>query len=407
MTQSQTQNQNLTEGLNRIRRWRDQYRSMQPPSPLEDVNQLAAKLEMTHAHPSGIAQLFASGHVRLDSLFRDTGVLKAAERHIGRVLDDQAAKRRISGVAELSLVVGVATWKGNALPVLLYPVSVTIEDDGLSTTIRFTGRVALNVAFVNTLREQGVFLDEDSLFDGASYDSGTPETSAMFARISSEASERISDFAIERQIVLGCFMDPSSQMISESRQFIDQLENGPTGNVLLDALAGDESARTALKDANIPQYSPFDVDPHAEYEVGDVDNTVRYAASLAANGHSIVVDGTFPKGTAEQAVAIASRCLMNGRSVLYVPGVAEQKRLFIQTASANEMKAQVLDVSDEHANAALDKQLIAAVGFQPGVATQRFDQLADELVGVRSRLTRARRRLAAATTDLLTCEELT
>ena len=39
------------------------------------------------------------------------------------------------------------------------------------------------------------------------------------------------------------------------------------------------------------------------------------------------------------------------------------------------MKAQVLDVSDEHANAALDKQLIAAVGFQPGVATQRFDQL--------------------------------
>mgnify|MGYP000063842623 FL=1 len=155
MTQSQTQNQNLTEGLNRIRRWRDQYRSMQPPSPLEDVNQLAAKLEMTHAHPSGIAQLFASGHVRLDSLFRDTGVLKAAERHIGRVLDDQAAKRRISGVAELSLVVGVATWKGNALPVLLYPVSVTIEDDGLSTTIRFTGRVTLNVAFVNTLRELG------------------------------------------------------------------------------------------------------------------------------------------------------------------------------------------------------------------------------------------------------------
>ena len=67
MTQSQTQNQNLTEGLNRIRRWRDQYRSMQPPSPLEDVNQLAAKLEMPHAHPSGIAQLFASGHVRLDS----------------------------------------------------------------------------------------------------------------------------------------------------------------------------------------------------------------------------------------------------------------------------------------------------------------------------------------------------
>lgn len=161
MTQSQTQNQNLTEGLNRIRRWRDQYRSMQPPSPLEDVNQLAAKLEMTHAHPSGIAQLFASGHVRLDSLFRDTGVLKAAERHIGACWMTRPPNAGFPAWRSWSLVVGVATWKGNALPVLLYPVSVTIEDDGLSTTIRFTGRVALNVAFVNTLREQGVFLDED------------------------------------------------------------------------------------------------------------------------------------------------------------------------------------------------------------------------------------------------------
>ncbi|PJM79496.1 helicase [Bifidobacterium scaligerum] len=388
MTQSQPQNTNLTDGLNRIRRWRDQYRSMQPPSPLEDVNQLAAKLEMTHAHPSGIAQLFASGHVRLDSLFRDSGVLKAAERHVGRVLDDQSAKRRVSGVAELSLVVGVATWKGNALPVLLYPVDVSSSADNPSMLIQFTGRVALNTAFVNALREQGVFLDEDALFDGSSYESGTPETSAMFARISAEASERIADFNIERQIVLGCFMDPSSQMISESRRFIDQLENGPTGNVLLDALAGSETSQAALNDADAPQYSPFDVDPHAEYEVGDVDNTVRYVASLAASGRSVVMDGTFPKGTAEQALAVASRCVMSGRSVLYVPGTAEQKRAFMQAAGANELKAQVLDVADEHVNAAIDKQLIAAVGFQPGVATQRFDQLADELVGVRSRLTR-------------------
>jgi hypothetical protein len=386
---TQTQTKNPETGLDRIRRWRDQYRGMLAPSPLEDVNQLTAKMDMTHAHPSGIAQLFASGHVRLDSLFRDSGVMKAAERHIARVLDDQNAKRRLSGVAELSLVVGVATWKGNALPVLLYPVDVIAPtESGSTSTIQFTGRVTLNTTFVNVLRGQGVFIDEDALFDGANYDSGAPETSAMFARIAAEAVERIPDFNIERQIVLGCLMDPSSLMLAESQQFIDQIENGPTGNVLLDALAGGETARNALKDADLPPYNPFDADPHSEFEVGDVDNTVRYAAFLASAGHSIVVDGTFPKGTAEQAVAIASRCLMNGRSVLYVPGVTEQKRLFMQAASANELKAQLLDVADEHANAAIDKQLISAVGFQPGVATQRFDQLSDELVGVRSRLTR-------------------
>ena len=55
--------------------------------------------------------------------------------------------------------------------------------------------------------------------------------------------------------------------------------------------------------------------------------TVRYAASACwPMAIASSVDGTF-RGTAEQAVAIASRCLMNGRSVLYVPGVVEQKRL--------------------------------------------------------------------------------
>lgn len=102
--------------------------------------------------------------------------------------------------------------------------------------------------------------------------------------------QRFPDFEIERHIILGCFMDPSSQMLVESRQIVNQLSQGPTGNTVLDALAGNKEAADALKDAQIPEYSPFDADPHGEYEIGDVDNTVRYAAQLAASGHSIFVD---------------------------------------------------------------------------------------------------------------------
>lgn len=76
----------------RIRGWREKYRLGLSPSPLEDVTQLSAQLDMTHAHPSGIAQLFASGHVQLDSLFRDNGMLRAAGRRVERVLDDREAK---------------------------------------------------------------------------------------------------------------------------------------------------------------------------------------------------------------------------------------------------------------------------------------------------------------------------
>ncbi|HCH21437.1 MAG TPA: helicase, partial [Bifidobacterium sp.] len=379
-----------TTALDRIREWREEYRLGLSPSPLEDVTQLGAQLDLTHAHPSGIAQLFASGHVTLDSLFRDNGMLRAAGRRVERVLDDQEAKNRISGVGELSLVVGVALWKGNQMPVLMYPVEVrkegrTVED---GTVIAFTGRVRLNAAFVAAMRENNVVLDESKLFDGSNYESGTPETSAVFSTITARASTMFPDFEIERHIILGCFMDPSSQMLVESQQIIDQLAQGPTGNTVLDALSGDKSAMASLEGSQIPPYSPFDADPHGEYEIGDVDNTVRYAAQLAADGHSVFVDSAACNNTAEQSAAIASRCVMAGHSVLYVPCVTDQKRRFMQTIAANEMSGQLLDIADDGANTAIDRQLITAVGFQSGVATSRFDQIADELVGVRSRLAR-------------------
>ena len=41
--------ENVTE-LDRIRGWREKYRLGLSPSPLEDVTQLSAQLDMTHAH---------------------------------------------------------------------------------------------------------------------------------------------------------------------------------------------------------------------------------------------------------------------------------------------------------------------------------------------------------------------
>ena len=252
--------------IDKLRRWRDEYRASLMASPLEDVNQLSAKLDLTHAHPSGISQLFASGGAPLHSLFRDSGMLRAAARRTERVLDDQSAKKRISGVAELSLVVGVATWKGNKMPVLLYPVEVVRDGTPVEnhTTITFTGHVRLNSAFLNAMRENGVNLDERALFDGSNYASGTPETAAVFAVITKAAQQVFADFSIERQIILGCFVDPSTQILMESRMIIERLARGPINNVMLNALAGYPEAIEQLSRITLPPYSPFDGDPHSE-----------------------------------------------------------------------------------------------------------------------------------------------
>ena len=378
------------EKLRRINSWREQYKSQLAPSPLEDITKLSAQLELTHAHPSGIAQLFASGKVTLQALFRDSGMLRAAGRRLDRVFEDRDNKAHENGVSELSLVVGVASWSGNHVPVLTYPVRV-IRDSGKDetyATIYFSGNVRLNHALVLRLQERGVNLSEDALFDGANYESGTPETSAVFDAICASARSVFPDFDIERDIVLGCFTDSGSRFLAESAQILQALKVGNVGNTMIDAVAGDERALQELAANDRQEYSPLDVDPHGEYEVGDVDNVVRYASGLAANGVSLALDVDAGSDSASIAAAISSRCVLAGKSILYVPNVMEQQRRFRHALSANEISSLALDVSDSHLAKHVDSQLIAAVGARQSVASSRFEQVCDELVGVKTRLNR-------------------
>lgn len=378
------------EKLRRINSWREQYKSQLAPSPLEDITKLSAQLELTHAHPSGIAQLFASGKVTLQALFRDSGMLRAAGRRLDRVFEDRDNKAHENGVSELSLVVGVASWSGNHVPVLTYPVRVIRESgkDETYATIYFSGNVRLNHALVLRLQERGVNLSEDALFDGANYESGTPETSAVFDAICASARSVFPDFDIERDIVLGCFTDSGSRFLAESAQILQALKVGNVGNTMIDAVAGDERALQELAANDRQEYSPLDVDPHGEYEVGDVDNVVRYASGLAANGVSLALDVDAGSDSASIAAAISSRCVLAGKSILYVPNVMEQQRRFRHALSANEISSLALDVSDSHLAKHVDSQLIAAVGARQSVASSRFEQVCDELVGVKTRLNR-------------------
>lgn len=378
------------EKLERMNKWYEKYKSQLAPSPLEDITKLCAQLELTHAHPSGIAQLFASGKAALQALFRDSGMLRAAGRRLDRVFEDRDNKAHENGVSELSLVVGVASWSGNHVPVLTYPVRVLREagKDETAATIYFSGNVRLNHALVLRLQERGVHLSEDALFDGSNYQSGTPETSAVFDAICAAAQRVFPDFDIERDIVLGCFTDSGSRFLAESGQILRALRLGNVGNTMIDAIAGDDIAVESLGAKSTSDYSPLDADPHYEYEVGDVSNAVRYAAGMAANGASLAIDADAGCDSALIAAAISSRCVLAGKSVLYVPNVMEQQRRFRHALSANEISSLSLDVSDSHLAKHVDSQLIAAVGSRQSVASSRFEQVCDELVGVKTRLNR-------------------
>lgn len=386
-----SKNMRALTNIEQLKQWAADYKSHLTISPLEDIGQLAAQLDVTHAHPSGIAQLFASGQAPLDSLFRDSGMLRASSRRLDRVREDRDAKSRVTGVAELSMIVGVATWGRNAVPVLLYPVEAPRVRDrqGVEqSVIRFTGHVRLNPSFVHMMSSNGVAFNEQDLFDGRNYESGTPETSAVFRAIADRARTALEDFRIDRRIIVGCFMDPASQVLLEAQTLIAAMSQGQCANELLLALAGDATASARVRGPQLEPYSPFDNNPHVEVEVGDVDNTVRYAAQLAANGRNVSIDVANNAQSTAVAAAIASRAIMQGKTVLYAPSVPAQKQRFMRVMKSHQLLSHVFDIADPSFEERVDKQLIEAVSSQPSAAGERFEQVADELVGVRSRLTR-------------------
>ncbi len=382
----------VSVGLPAVESWLKDYKARHGLTPVEDVNKLESRLDLTHAHPSGIAQLFASGHAHLNSLFRDNAMLRAGQRQLTRVLDEQIARETSDGASVLSMCVGIATWPGNNhVPLLLYPIRVIRDEeaDNLARCeIRFAGRAQLNESFVRIMRDKGVNIDIDELMDTTEYEGVMPETSTLFARIREQVGGTLIDFSIEREIIIGNFVHSSTLITRDAQAVVERMENGLTGNLLLDAMKGDTSSIKVIASQNIPAQSVFDGDPHDELEIGDVDNTTRYAAHLAANGTSVLLDIPSAGDSVEQSAAVASRAVMSGKTVLYVAGSSEQKRSFMRELKNSDIDGLALDLTSPEMKKSIDRQLINAVGFQPGTAVSHFDQLADELVGVRARLTR-------------------
>src|SRR5690606_32144692 len=94
-----------------VARWRAALVERAGASPLTDVARLGdARLDLSAAHPSGVAQLFAGRPTRLSNLVREGAALSTARRRarsVSQRADDYAQR---FGVAPTFLAIGVATW---------------------------------------------------------------------------------------------------------------------------------------------------------------------------------------------------------------------------------------------------------------------------------------------------------
>ncbi|WP_229243651.1 hypothetical protein [Cellulosimicrobium marinum] len=131
-----------------VTRWRGGLVELAGGSSLADISLLGdAVVDLTAAHPSGVAQLFAGRPTRLSNLFREGGSLPAARRRARAVVVRAAEHAQRYGVAPTYLAIGVATWTEGAVdPEQADDVGALARVAGRGPTVHVTADAAGDTA---------------------------------------------------------------------------------------------------------------------------------------------------------------------------------------------------------------------------------------------------------------------
>ena len=95
---------------NALTAWRDELIDLGGASSLDDISLLDAVVDLTNAHPSGLAQLYAGRPTHLGNLVREREALGQARQSLKDVAGHTDLLARQFGVAPVYLAIGVATW---------------------------------------------------------------------------------------------------------------------------------------------------------------------------------------------------------------------------------------------------------------------------------------------------------
>ncbi|MGO2722031.1 MAG: DUF4011 domain-containing protein, partial [Brachybacterium tyrofermentans] len=141
------------------------------PSFLTQIRAGSTVLELTHSHPSGLAQLLAGhGPTRLSSLVREVGALADARAHARTIREIAERHAEEIGLTTCHLGIGEATWfpeDGSEpihAPVLVRPITLSLRGNAREDVdLEVDTTADLNPVLLRSLREAGVAVDARAL----------------------------------------------------------------------------------------------------------------------------------------------------------------------------------------------------------------------------------------------------
>lgn len=422
----------LVEGA--VATWRAALVDSAGGSTLVDVEELGdAALDLSAAHPSGMAQLFAGRPTRLSNLVREGAALTVARRRARAVSARASVYGQHYGIAATSLAIGIATWTERSArdvanddvaalaavtrripiaertggarpstaeptdaataepprprvvraPVLLRPVTLTARGAGEADyELTLEPTVDVNPVLARALRARGALLDPGAVARGTFANGGFDPRGALH-RLTSLGEAVLEGFTLTERVVVGTFVHPGQVLVDD----LDALAGTLDRHELVAALAGvDEDA--ARLQRPLPAQVPGDRDPQLDRGVGDLDPDQQHVLDVVATGAHLFVDAPAGADVTGTVAALVADAAATGRSVLYVPGHRRAAAALGQRLAEVGAGDLLLDVAPEAGwRTSVAHRLLAAMTLEPPVVDgAAARELSDALVEHREAL---------------------
>lgn len=331
-------NDELIDRRHAVAKWRQELDAI-TKSFVEDPTR--PRLDMTYAHPGGMAQLFAERTTRLSLLVREAGEAERARQIVRRLMEQARAVSVAHGIAPIHMSFGHASWNGpegeQTSPMLLREVDVELDSVG-EPTIRLTGRLTVAPELIVATQKTGQELDTQAIVKSAHQAHGFTPTPAL-ARLRDTLAGILPGFKSDERMEIAQFLHPAHVLADELNDVDRLLES-----TFVTALAGDERAAGRLK-KDLPEPNPYDRDPWKERGIGDQLPEDLDSVEAVAAGTNVMFDIS---GGAESTSMIGS---------IVADAAAEEKKVLVIAADRHRNDALWTFLDEQglsHAVARLD-----------------------------------------------------
>jgi hypothetical protein len=287
--------------------WRAELATVGGHSPLVHfVDDTSTRIELSTTHPGGLARFITGQTTLLSQLIRDDVALRAARLAANNVSAKGLELSTTRGIDAVRLGIGLASWSGPGddggefcAPILLRPLA--IRRHGRDFELKLRGATVLNPALAVALERQfGLVLDPEA-FVALSDADGSFKPNAVIDQLRA-LTGHLADFSVQPRLVVSAFAEVAPNLVADAFD----LEHP-----VLDALAGNATARWSLEEASAP-VEPVDSDhrdPSTDVLLLDADSEQELVIAQIAAGNSLVVK-TMPGTGGTQTIVNALGALV-------------------------------------------------------------------------------------------------